>query len=60
MARIEKERIQGFDGKTRRKETNRRPRRRWEDNIKMNLRERKWAVWSGFICLMIETSGDLF
>jgi hypothetical protein len=25
------------------------PRRRWEDGIKMDLREIGWGVWSGFI-----------
>ena len=32
----------------------RRPRRRWEDNIKMDLQE---VVWTGSICLRIGT-GD--
>ena len=31
--------IESFSGETRRKETLGRPRRRWEDNIKMDLRE---------------------
>ena len=31
--------IQGFGGETRRKEPLGRPRRRWEDNIKMDLQE---------------------
>jgi hypothetical protein len=35
--------IQDLGGKTRRKETTRRPRRRWVDNIKMCLREIGWA-----------------
>jgi hypothetical protein len=30
-------------GKARRKETTRRPRRRWEDNIRMELREIEWG-----------------
>jgi hypothetical protein len=25
-----------------------RPRRRWEDGIRMDLRETGWVVWSGF------------
>jgi hypothetical protein len=33
-----------------------RPRRRWVDNIKMDLRER---VWIGLIWLRIATSGGL-
>jgi hypothetical protein len=37
-----------------------RPRHRWEDNIKINLRETEWVLWSGFIWLRIGTSGGLF
>jgi hypothetical protein len=36
-----------------------RPRRRWEDGIKMDLREIGWWVWSGFSWLMIGTIGGL-
>jgi hypothetical protein len=36
-----------------------RPRCRWEDGIKMDLREIGWGVWSGFTWLSIETSGRL-
>jgi hypothetical protein len=36
------------------------PRRRWEDNIKMDLRERQdGVVWTGLIWLRIGTSGGL-
>jgi hypothetical protein len=38
----EEECLEDFDGKARRKETPRRPRCRWVDNIKMNLRETGW------------------
>jgi hypothetical protein len=24
-----------------------RPRRRWEDNIKMHIQEMRWGVWTG-------------
>jgi hypothetical protein len=34
-----------------------RPRRRWEDGIKMDLREICWRVWSGFIWLGIGSLG---
>jgi hypothetical protein len=37
--RGEKKSVQGFGGKARRKETLGRPRRRWEDGIRMDLRE---------------------
>jgi len=34
-----------------------RPRRRWEDNIKMDLREVGRGVWTELICLRIGTCG---
>jgi hypothetical protein len=34
-----------------------RPRRRWEDNIKMDLREVGWGAWTGSIWLRIGTGG---
>jgi hypothetical protein len=39
----EEECVQGFDGKARRKETTGRPRHRWEDGIRMDLREIGWG-----------------
>jgi hypothetical protein len=36
-----------------------RPRRRWEDNIKMDLREVGWGTWTGSIWLRIGTGGEL-
>jgi hypothetical protein len=36
-----------------------RPRRRWEDNIKMDLREVGWGAWTGLIWLRIGTGGEL-
>ena len=36
-----------------------RPRRRWEDNIKMNLQEVEWGAWTGSSWLGIGTSGGL-
>jgi hypothetical protein len=36
-----------------------RPRRRWEDGIKMDLRETGWGVWSGFSWLRIGTGDGL-
>jgi hypothetical protein len=36
-----------------------RPRRRWEDNIKMDLQEVGWGAWSGLIWLTIGTGGGL-
>jgi hypothetical protein len=37
----------------------RRPRRRWEDNIKMDLREVEFGAWTGSIWLRIGTCGEL-
>jgi hypothetical protein len=36
-----------------------RPRRRWEDGIKMDLRGIGWGVWNGFTWLRIGTVGSL-
>jgi hypothetical protein len=36
-----------------------RPRRRWEDNIKMDLQEAGWGAWTGLIWLRIGTGGGL-
>jgi hypothetical protein len=36
-----------------------RPRRRWEDNIKMDIREIGLGIWIGFIWLRIGTGGGL-
>jgi hypothetical protein len=35
------------------------PRRRWEDGIRMDLREIGWGVWVGFDWLRIGTGGGL-
>jgi hypothetical protein len=37
-----------------------RPGRRWEDNIKMDLREVGWGAQTGLIWLRIGTGGGLF
>jgi hypothetical protein len=36
-----------------------RPKRRWVDNIKIDLERQEGMVWTGSIWLMIETSGGL-
>jgi hypothetical protein len=36
-----------------------RPRRRWDDGIRMDLEEIGWGVWSGFTWLSIGTVGGL-
>jgi hypothetical protein len=36
-------------GKHERKRLLGRPRRRWEDDIKMNVRNQGWRVWNGLI-----------
>jgi hypothetical protein len=46
-------------GKREGKMTLGRPRRRWVDNIKIDLREIGWEVWIGFIWFSIRSSGEL-
>jgi hypothetical protein len=46
-------------GKARGKETLGRPRRRWLDNIKMDLVEVGWVMWTGLVWLRIGTGGEL-
>jgi hypothetical protein len=36
-----------------------RPRRRWEDGIRIDLRQTGWGVWSGFTWLRTVTVGRL-
>jgi hypothetical protein len=36
----------------------RRPRRRWENNIRINLQEVECRVWTGLGLLRIETGGE--
>jgi hypothetical protein len=36
-----------------------RPRRRWQDGIKMDLTDIGWRLWSGFTWLRIATGGRL-
>jgi hypothetical protein len=37
----------------------RRPGRRWEDGIRMEIREIGWWMWIGFYWLRIGTDGEL-
>jgi hypothetical protein len=37
-----------------------RPRRRWEDNIKMDIREVGWEAWTESVWLRVGTGGVLF
>jgi hypothetical protein len=46
-------------GKPEKKRTLGRPRRRWKDGIKMDLREIGWGVWSGFTRLRRGIVGGL-
>jgi hypothetical protein len=46
-------------GKPERKIPLERTRRRWEDGIKMDLREIGWGVWNGFTWLRIGIVGGL-
>jgi hypothetical protein len=51
--------IQNFDEKHEGKRLHGRPRRRWKDNITMDLRKYGGKVWIRFIWLRIRTSGRL-
>jgi hypothetical protein len=44
-------------GKSEGKRPLRAPRRKWENNIKMDIREIIFGVWIGFIWLRIGTGG---
>jgi hypothetical protein len=44
-------------GKPEGKRPPRRPRHKWEDNIKMDLQEVGYSVWIGLSCLRIDTGG---
>jgi hypothetical protein len=46
-------------GKSEGKRPLERQRRRWENGIKMDLREIGWGMWSGFTWLGIGTVGGL-
>jgi len=49
-----------LEGKPERKRPLGRPRRRWDDNIKMDLQEVRWRAWTRFIWLRRGTgSGHL-
>jgi hypothetical protein len=50
----------GFDWKPEGKRPLPRPRRRWEDEFRMDLREIGWGVWSGFTWLRVESGGGLW
>jgi hypothetical protein len=50
-------RVKGFGGKARRKILLGRPSRRWENGIKIDLREIGLRVWSGFTWLRIGIVG---
>jgi hypothetical protein len=51
MHGVDDELIQGFVRKPEGKRLLGRPIRRWEYNIKMDLREIGWVEWTGFIWL---------
>jgi hypothetical protein len=61
VARMEEERkvYKVLVGKPEVKRPLGRPRRRWEDGMRMNLREIGWRMWIGFDWLRTETGGGL-
>jgi hypothetical protein len=46
-------------GKPERRKLLGRKRRRWEDNIKMGIRELGWGAWTGSILLSMGKGGGL-
>jgi hypothetical protein len=46
-------------GKPEGKRQLRMPRRRWVDNIRMDLGEVGWVIWTGLVWLRIGTGGEL-
>jgi hypothetical protein len=48
-----------FVGKPEGKRLLGRPRHRWEDGIRMDIRENGWGVWIGFDWHRIGTGGEL-
>ena len=62
MARMGERRgvYRGLVGKSEGKRPLWRPKRRWEDNIKMDIQEVRWGgVWTGSSLLRIGTGGGL-
>jgi len=51
--------MQGLVGKSEGTRPLRRPRRKWEDNIKMDLQEVDWGAWTGPIWLRLGKVGGL-
>jgi hypothetical protein len=50
VARMEESRVQGFGGKPEGKRPQRRPRRKWEGNINIDLQEVACGVWTRLGC----------
>jgi len=50
---------QGLVGRSEGKRPLGKPRRRWEDDIRMDLQEMRWGAWSGFTWHRIRTGGGL-
>ena len=51
--------IQDFGGKHEAKRPLGRPRCSWECDVKMDVQETGWRVWTGIFCLRVGTSGML-
>ena len=47
-------------GKHKGKRQVRRQNRGWNDNIKMDLKQKEWSAWIGLIWLRIRTSEDTY
>jgi hypothetical protein len=51
--------IKMFGGKTCRKGTTERSRRRWEESIKIDAKKQGGKAWTRLLCLRVLTSGEL-
>jgi hypothetical protein len=51
--------IEGIVGKSQGKKSHGRPRRRWEDNIKINLAQNRMGAWIELVWLRIRKYGGL-
>jgi hypothetical protein len=53
--RREEESMYNFEGEVSKNETKRKTECRWEDNMKIELREIGWVAWTGFISRRIRS-----
>jgi hypothetical protein len=59
LARIEEKKYRLLVGKQGGRRPLGKPRRRWVDDIRTDLSELRWAMWTGLVWLRIGTGGEL-